>query len=540
MAFGPLDTITKVPTKHISPGPQRQLIRHGPVLQVIDPSTVKQRYLFLFSDLILLAKPLSTSPSSNTSSSYGHSMITPVSPGGASSPPTSPLIEKPTPRSFQPRMIMPLVSARLSMAPDPMTKDQSPPSILNSMAMLIDRTAGKSGSRVLDELIQGHHVRGDTASIITFLHKNPILPPDTILRIITEASPLSSTSSSTSASSSSSSLELATANSPLLVPYLEQLPYRGVPIVDCVRLLLILLTSSASSPQILRVFSHLWCQANPHTGVDVPSMVDLLHLAFLRPEQRLGISGANFPNPQCPSLDDLTSLVNEAREEEARRDLGLGERKDRQLRSKSLGLDAPVESRGGRPFILESYPVRLPMDQETGEMHRVRIPSPDPYLTLRVITEKGLTAQPSRLTFSPSEPLSCAFTLTGHVLGRRRWALIPEGPRAFLYRSHHCRTLLIERPFMRWTFRLEGYAGMDHAMGDAARRKGYILSVDTKAWLDRWMRLLTSQIPPPSQQDEALGSRDLSKDAALLQAPLSHLDPGVALDFKEMVRRLMA
>ncbi|KAG0094027.1 hypothetical protein BGZ92_010039 [Podila epicladia] len=39
--------------------PPRKCIHHGKILQVINTSTVKDRYLFLFSDLMLIAKPMS-------------------------------------------------------------------------------------------------------------------------------------------------------------------------------------------------------------------------------------------------------------------------------------------------------------------------------------------------------------------------------------------------------------------------------------------------------------------------------------------------
>ncbi|KAI9238763.1 MAG: hypothetical protein BYD32DRAFT_435440 [Podila humilis] len=39
--------------------PPRKCVHHGKILQVINTSTVKDRYLFLFSDLLLIAKPMS-------------------------------------------------------------------------------------------------------------------------------------------------------------------------------------------------------------------------------------------------------------------------------------------------------------------------------------------------------------------------------------------------------------------------------------------------------------------------------------------------
>lgn len=38
--------------------PPRKLILHAPVLQVVNANTVKDRYLFLFSDLLLITKPI--------------------------------------------------------------------------------------------------------------------------------------------------------------------------------------------------------------------------------------------------------------------------------------------------------------------------------------------------------------------------------------------------------------------------------------------------------------------------------------------------
>ena len=46
----------KEPSPLISP--PRQLLLSAPVLQVVNASTVKDRYLFLFSDILVLAKPL--------------------------------------------------------------------------------------------------------------------------------------------------------------------------------------------------------------------------------------------------------------------------------------------------------------------------------------------------------------------------------------------------------------------------------------------------------------------------------------------------
>ena len=38
--------------------PPRQLVAQTPTLQVINSNTVKERFLFLFNDLLILAKPL--------------------------------------------------------------------------------------------------------------------------------------------------------------------------------------------------------------------------------------------------------------------------------------------------------------------------------------------------------------------------------------------------------------------------------------------------------------------------------------------------
>jgi hypothetical protein len=134
------------------------------------------------------------------------------------------------------------------------------------------------------------------------------------------------------------------------------------------------------------------------------------------------------------------------------------------------------------------FPYRITV-RKTSVQVTVSIPRPDPGLQLRVFCHQGLTCQPDLLTFRNSH--EATFTLTGTSLGRKGVSFVKLGPSARKY-GMSClpqgQTVIVEPPFMRHVFQVKSKK-RDPRMN---RRIGYMFSVATEEQRENWVQQLQS------------------------------------------------
>lgn len=114
----------------------------------------------------------------------------------------------------------------------------------------------------------------------------------------------------------------------------------------------------------------------------------------------------------------------------------------------------------------------------------VRIPAADPGLTIQLYGQ-GLRFDPPELTFSKSPEAS--FRVTGEAVGSKRVVMLRSGPNAIKYTGlPFSNDIVVERAFMRNTFQV---AFLDHH--NAKRR--YMFSVDDPVMRHQWVLSLKNQ-----------------------------------------------
>ncbi|KAI9014546.1 hypothetical protein CLU79DRAFT_766317 [Phycomyces nitens] len=124
---------------------------------------------------------------------------------------------------------------------------------------------------------------------------------------------------------------------------------------------------------------------------------------------------------------------------------------------------------------------------------RISIPSPDPGLQIK-LRGQDLVCQPNILDFSQSAVQS--FTVTGHTLGRTNLMFIKSGFNAGRYVSPtlpRTKSIVVERLFMRYTFQIGFYPVERSLLGEPQTMDRCTFSVENEEerhiWVDYLKRL---------------------------------------------------
>ncbi|KAM0747764.1 hypothetical protein T439DRAFT_81628 [Meredithblackwellia eburnea MCA 4105] len=462
--------------------PPRKLLLHTPVLQVVNANTVKDRHLFLFSDLLVIAKPIIDD---------------------------HPLTGQPIPSnldsSFIVKSIVELKDLKLAVTEE-QPEESGPRKRHPALVTFVDRFANDP-TRAIAALIQRGNLVNDANTIANLLFRNPDLNRNQAGTYLADQR-----------------------NRHILKAYIDRFRFAGVRIDDALRIFLMSIRlphTLEAAEYVLGVVALAWAETNGASGFD-PSLTLSLVLAIMRLSDALHAGGHqaddglfSFPNTAI-SVDDfiaafrehdprllvpeslLTSVYSSVRKER------IEQASDNSMFSMTPDIEATIE-----PGRLPSHlTYRVPSETFT-----ITIPEPDAKFSIK-LHGNDLKFEPPFLNFAKSKTQS--FRVTAGALGHRAMVLIKLGANAPRYQGLPLtKTFLIERAFMQHTFHISFVNHLD------VKRKYMFstLDADVRAtWIQamRDQALACVQLPPQPTRALAAGEAvavQVLRDALIAPEP---------------------
>lgn len=406
--LGPQELDPHLPS--ILDSPPRRLLLHTPVLQVVNAGTVKDRHLFLFSDLLLIAKPIFEGPPDNQS------------------------LAATLASSFVVKSIVELRHLRLAAVEDStddanVTKQRHP-----LLIAFVDRFANDP-KKAIAALIQKGGLSNDAPTIANLLFRNRDLNRNQVGTYL--ASP---------------------DNRHILRAFIERFRFAGVRIDDALRIFYLAVRLPHSLPTIeyvLGVVATQWTETNGAAGFD-PSLSIRLIMEIMRLSDALHASSGLF-GPSQPSLS-VDEFVANFREHDPRllvpedllnriyasiRQGQIEEASDNSMFSMTPDIDATVSP--------PKLPTRLTY-RTPSELITITLPAPDPKFAIK-LHGIDLKFDPPYINFAKSATQS--FRVTGTSLGVRVMVFIKLGANSSRYQGLPLnKAFSIERAFMQHTFQI--------------------------------------------------------------------------------------
>jgi hypothetical protein len=430
--------------------PPRRLLLHAPFLQVVNSNTVKDRYIFLFHDILIIAKPcFSERPGSSHGS--GATLDT----------------------EFAVKSIVELDKLKLSASrhaetfPDDAGRKKHP-----LFVSFVDRFANDPNKAIATLATKGLLPK-DAEATANLLFRTPELNRSQLGNYLCDK-----------------------ANKAVLKAYVNRFRFTGLRLEDALRSLLstVRLPNSYSAAEYLfEVFVVRYLEANPQIGLDPPVAVklvlsimelsDALHSGF---DDDHGASNLfSFPN-QSISVDDFIGAFRvkdpqSSCPDEALTRIYITIRRERLLQAADNGIvNVSPEIR------VNLSPARLPNRltyRVASESITVSIPKPDPNFAIKLVGHE-LKFEPSQLSFSQSS--TATFRVTGNGLGPRTMFFLKLGPSSPSYHGLPVnKTFSVERAFMQHTFQLSfsNHLGVRRkylmsAAGDARLRSLWVQTIN--------------------------------------------------------------
>ncbi|BEJ17651.1 hypothetical protein CspHIS471_0610520 [Cutaneotrichosporon sp. HIS471] len=431
--------------------PPRKLLMSQQVLQVVNMNTVKDRYLFLFNDLLVIAKPVMGSGTTTASLDM----------------------------KFVVKSIIGLDKLVVSGLSDEPTTD---PACHPTVQQFINEFAEDAVSAVR-KLVE---------------RSNPPLDTTTLASLLFTTDDLDKTQLGL----------LLASDSDLLLAYIEMFDFNLVRIDEALRLFLLDVRLPAeihAAEAVLRGFADGYIAVNENSVTFDMELAEDLVLSTLELNDMLySTFGFAFPN-HAVSRDIFVTAF------ESKDPLGLVptellEDIYTSIRGGKLiqGL-ASHESHLARELV--QTPARLPSKltyHEWSDKFQLSIPKPDPHFQIKLVGT-GLELDPPVLDFSRSKDVS--FRVRGTKLGSQTMLFERFGASAALYPTlGNSRTFHVERAFMRNTF----YVAFSHHLG--GKRK-YCFSVPDPSLRAKWGAALSRQIWLSSTKKQQQTSGPVSKTA---------------------------
>ncbi|BGP33123.1 hypothetical protein JCM10296v2_004912 [Rhodotorula toruloides] len=432
--------------------PPRKLLLQASVLQVVNANIVKDRHLFLFNDMLVIAKPL-------------------IQHDADTGDPVLPSLDS----HFLTKSVVECKRLKFAAAEEPVDEVSSSSCKKRHPLLLafVDRFANDP-ARAIASLVQKGGLANDGPTIANLLFRNTDLNRNQL------------------------GVYLANPNHrSVLRAYTERFRFAGVRIDDAIRLFLMsvrLPYDVKAAEYVLGVFASIWAEANPASGFD-PAVTLSLVMALLRLSDALhGTDGPdgrffNAPKPQVPpNVDqfieafreaDPRSVVSEdllSRVYTSVRRERIEHASDNSIFSMTPDIEATIE------------PAKLPTQliyRVPSETFTITIPEPDPRFTIK-LHGNDLQFDPPVLSFARSNKQS--FRVTGTALGVRVMMLIKRGANAPRYQGLPLnKAFSIERAFMQHTFQLSFTNHLD------VKRK-YMFSCTSTEERAQWIRVLRDRI----------------------------------------------
>lgn len=432
--------------------PPRKLLLMNPVLQVVNQNTVKDRYLFLFTDLLIIAKPIIVEEDSTRDG--------------------KPSLD----RTFVVRSVIELHklhlhSVRDENAPLASSADTEPQPAMKLFAQKFAR---------------------DAVQAVTSLQEKAKLQnePATVAQLLFQATELDKVQLG---------IFLAHRNSKhILRHFIDRFGFATIRIDHALRIFLLsicLPSDSSSVDYLLATFATRWFEANSGVIAFDKDLAIRLVLAIMHLNSALH-SGYDaqfsFPNRAISVRDfvdafrtrDVRMLVPD----------DVLERIYASVRHQRI--DQALDPREGKPTkAVVITPGRLP-DRLTcrvaSEAITIRIPEPDPDFTIRLYGQ-DLSFEPNVLDFSESNEQT--FKVVGNSFGTKTMIMARTGPNAAHYTGVPLSNKFsVERAFMRNTFQVSFVRHNEQA-------RKYMFSVEGSLVHQQWMNVMRRQITRAVEAD---------------------------------------
>lgn len=391
--------------------PPRHLLLHTSVLQVVNASTVKDRHLFLFSDLLVIAKPMIE--------------FDPIS---------KEPFEVTLDSSFTVKSVVTLTALRLTAAEEVVeeTKQRHP-----LLVEFVDRFANDP-KRAINSLVQKGKMANDGPTIANLLFRNQDLNRNQVGAYL--ASP---------------------DNRHILRSYIERFRFNGVRIDDALRIFYLALrlpNSRSAMEYVLGIVANHWTEVNISSGFD-PLLTTRLVFSIISLSETLHPSE---DEAGLFSYSTRTMSVEEFITNFRKYDPRLLVSEDLLNRIYASVRQCRIESASDNSMFtmtpdIEAIitPTRLPSRltyRTPSETITIKIPSADPKFAIK-LHGTDLVFDPPFLNFAKSATQS--FKVTGCALGIRAMVLIKQGENASRYQGLPLnKAFSIERAFMQHTFQL--------------------------------------------------------------------------------------
>lgn len=424
--------------------PPRQFIAQTPTLQVINSNTVKERFLFLFNDLLILAKPLQENQIATE---------TPSAPSGG--------------RYLVKNIIELRKAALLSSKKD----DEE------------EKTASKRKQHpVLLSFLRKFEVDADAA--IRYLIERRVLTPEpTVIAHVLFKTP--------EVNKSQLGNYLGDYDhEDVFVAFTDRFRFEGIRIDEALRIFLMAFrmpTDSSIGEYMLEIFATRWHKANEQKAPFDRRMAFKLVLTMMA--LNTALNPQHVENPldivdPCPtSRESFIAFFREKDTENLVSD-ELLTKIYRNIRAEAFQTAIDDDSAQVEQIECEFLPprprTRLTLRSSSDEI-TVAIPKPDPNFYIK-ISGQDLRCEPTLLDFSQTNRQS--FRVTGLSLGKKSLMFVKSGSNAKNYGGLPSnKTFVVERPFMRNTFQL-------HFVNSAGAPRKYMYSVDNAETLTLWTRYL--------------------------------------------------
>lgn len=430
--------------------PPRKLLLMSKALQVVDRNTIKDRYLFLFSDILVIAKPLDEEPGRD-----GNKL--------------------PLDRPFSVKTIVELAKIQFEETPDDATSSVVGPDYSKhpSVKILVQEFA-QDPDRALATFLEKTRLKNEPTIIANLLFRTVDIDKRKLGEFLGRRS-----------------------SKNILKAFVDRFGFAGVRIDSALRSFLqsLRLPDEASLVEhLLIVFAGRWFDANAGivafdkeiTARLVFAMIqlnDALHPDLEEGERTLlgGAFKVAYPNMSC---DDFLQAFREW----DRRNLVTDQMLEKIYRSIHSERLAQAPDLSTPPIYATVSPLAIPsrlITRSLSDTITISIPEPDAAFGIH-LQGQDLLFDPPYLDFSRTRQQS--FRVIGNALGAKTAVLIRTGANATRYAGiPFSKTFYVERAFMRNTFRV---AFVNHA---GVSRK-YLYSVDGKEECATWTKVLTAQI----------------------------------------------
>jgi hypothetical protein len=381
--------------------PPRRLVMHAPVLQVVNANTVKDRYLFLFTDLLVIAKPLIQEDAAT----------------GLVIPPS-------LDTRFLIKSIVELDKLRLTAQREEETTAQEEAAQKKKQSLLssfVDRFANDP-KKAINALVLKGGLANEPTVIANLLFRTAELNRAKLGYYLCRPE-----------------------NKHVLKAYVDRFRLSGIRIEDGLRIFLSTLrlpNDLSAAEYLLSVFASVYLYSNSNLSmspslctklvITIMELNDYLHSGSLEDEHVTG-NLFGFSNPAITTHDFISAFrskdpKNQVTDEMLTR-IYMSVRKERLQQAADNSIMAMTPE---IPVTLE--PARLPTRltyRTAGDEVTCTIPKTDSRFQIRLLSSPDLQCEPSVLSFAKQRDQS--FRITGTGLGHKSLLFLKMGPTASFY-----------------------------------------------------------------------------------------------------------